>query len=354
VCFRTPDYGLSKELVISIVLALAGSACHAADMDIRIDGPIVDTRLPSGSGMGWHDGRYFVVGDDSPYLFVLDRKFAIRDRFLLKTYPVGPSGRIAKDLKPDYEAMATAHWNGTVWSLILGSGSEVARQVGYLVSIDGRFTSKARNMGALYRDFAALAGFKADELVNIEALAIANDTAYLFNRGNAGRNLIFRVPLKELMSYMSGATGKIADIHLHEVLLPSLKGVQAGLSGADFWPEIDSLVYSASVEQTDNARDDGAVLGSYLGLIALSMLKDGAMLDLTRSAQLITKASTPVATKVESIVLTHTDHGSATGAFLSDNDDGSSGFFELKLTLRSITRPQGDQVTVPRPWMSVR
>lgn len=60
-----PDHGMSKELVISIVLALAGSACHAADMDIRIDGPIVDTRLPSGSGMSWKDGRYFVVGDDS-------------------------------------------------------------------------------------------------------------------------------------------------------------------------------------------------------------------------------------------------------------------------------------------------
>lgn len=345
---------MSKELVISIVLALCGSACHAADMDIRIDGPIVNRTLPSGSGMGWHRGQYFVVGDDSPYLFVLDRKFAISDRFLLKPYPVGPSGRIAKALKPDYEAMATVRWNGTVWSLILGSGSGIDRQVGYLVSVDGRFTAHARDMAALYRDFAALAGFKADELVNIEALTIANNTAYLFNRGNAGRNLIFRVPLKGLMSYMSGATGKIADIQLHEVLLPSLKGVQAGLSGADFWPEIDSLVYSASVEKTDNAHDDGAVLGSYLGLIPLSMLKDGATLDLTGSAQLITKAKAPLATKVESIVLTHTDRASATGALLSDNDDGSSGFFELKLTLRPTTRPQSDQVAGPQPGRSVR
>jgi hypothetical protein len=345
---------MSKALVISIVLALAGSACHATDMDIRIDGPIVNRKLPSGSGMGWHSGQYFVVGDDSPYLFVLDRKFSISDRFLLKDYPVGPGGRIAKALKPDYEAMATVRWNGTVWSLILGSGSGKDRQVGYLVSIDGRFTVHARDMGALYRDFAVLAGFKADELVNIEALAIANDTAYVFNRGNAGRNLLFRVPLKDLMSYMSGASGKIADIRLHEVRLPTLTGVQAGLSGADFWPEIDSLVYSASVEKTDNAHDDGAVLGSYLGLIPLGMLKDGATLDLTRSAQLITKASAPVATKVESIVLTHTDRGSATGALLSDNDDGSSGFFGLKLTLRPTTRPQSDQVTGPQPGRSVR
>jgi len=55
------------------------------------------------------------------------------------------------------------------------------------------------------------------------------------------------VPLNELISYMSGATGRIVDIRLHEAILPSLREVHAGFSGADFWPEIDSLVYSASV-----------------------------------------------------------------------------------------------------------
>lgn len=330
---------MTKALVISIALALAGPAGQAADIDIRIDGPIVDTTLPSGSGMTWHDGRYFVVGDDSPYLFTLDRQFAIGDRSLLKAYPVGPGGRIAKDLKPDYEAMAIVRWRGVAWNLILGSGSETTREMGYLVCIDGRFAPYARGMGALYADFAALAGFEADQRVNIEALAIAGDTAYFFNRGNAGRNLLLRVPLKALLSYMSGASDKVADIRLHEVLLPSLGGVRAGLSGADFWPEVDSLVFSASLERTDNARDDGAVLGSYLGLIPLSLLKEGATLDLTRSAQLITRADAPVATKVESVVLTHTDRGSATGALLSDNDDGSSAFFGLTLTLRSKSRP---------------
>ena len=331
---------MNMKLVARIVLALAGLNVHAADMDMRIGGPVVDTKLPSGSGMSWYDGHYFVVGDDSPYLFTLDRKFAISNRFLLKAYPVGANGRIPKALKPDYEAMATVRWNGTVWNLILGSGSAETRQVGYLVSLDGRFTSYARDMGTLYHDFAVLAGFEADQLVNIEALAIANDTAYFFNRGNAGRNLLLQVPLDELMSYMQGATEKITGIRLHEALLPGLKGVPAGFSGADFWPEIDSLVYSASVEQTDNARDDGAVLGSYLGLIPLSMLRGGATLDLTRSAQLIAKDNAPVATKVESVVLSHTDRDTATGALLSDNDDGSSAYFDLRLTLRPPARPR--------------
>jgi len=147
------------------------------------------------------------------------------------------SGRTAKDLTPDDEAMASLCWNGTLWNLILGSGSGKNRQVGPLVSIEGRLAPQGRDMGALYQALAALAGFKSDEPVNIEAVAIANDTDHFFNRSNAGRNLILRVPLKEFMSCMSGATGKVADIRLQEVLLPSLKGVQAGLSGADFWPE---------------------------------------------------------------------------------------------------------------------
>jgi len=81
------------------------------------------------------------------------------------------------------------------------------------------------------------------------------------------------------------------------------------------------------------------VLGSYLGLISLSMLRDGATLELTRSAQLIVKDNAQVATKVESIAPSHTDRGSATGALLSENDDGSSTYLELMLTLRPTTRP---------------
>lgn len=326
---------MNKRLAASLVLAMAAWSSYAADIGIVVAGPVVKKNLPSGSGMTWHAGRYFVVGDDSPYLFTLNRKFAITDRSLLQDYPVQKNGRIAKHLKPDYEAMATVAWNGAVWNLILGSGGKKGtRETGLLVATDGKSASQVRDMAVLYRDFAALAGFKGGQMVNIEALAVAHGDAYFFNRGNADRNLLFKVALDDLMAYMTGKADKISDIRLHEARLPQLNGIEAGFSGADYWPEIGSLVFSASVEGSDNAYADGAVLGSYLGLIPLSMLKDGAPLDLTRSAQRLSKAGAPLKTKVESIALTHTGRRRATGALVSDNDDGSSEFFDVVLTIK--------------------
>lgn len=331
---------MSRRSVAALALAAlaawaaSGASAQAADMGIRLRGPVVDTQLPSGSGMTWHAGRYFVVGDDSPWLFVLDRKFAVTRHVLLKDYPVQGNGRIAKDAKPDYEAMATVKWNGSVWNLILGSGGKKGtRESGLLVAADFKSDSYTRDMAVLYRDFAKLAGFKAGQFVNIEAVAVARGNAYLFNRGNADRNLLFKVALADLLAFMTGKTDKIADIHLHEARLPRLEGKEAGFSGADYWPEIDSLVYSASVEGTDNAHDDGAVLGSYLGLIPLATLKDRAPLDLTRSAQRLAQRGVPLKTKVESIALTHTGRHRAVGALVSDNDDGTSEFFDVVLTI---------------------
>jgi hypothetical protein len=57
---------MNRDLLASLVLTLFMWNICAADMDIRVVGPVVQKGLPSGSGMTWHAGRYFVVGDDSP------------------------------------------------------------------------------------------------------------------------------------------------------------------------------------------------------------------------------------------------------------------------------------------------
>lgn len=322
-----------------LLLAVAAWGSQAAEMAIRLTGPVVRPELSSGSGMAWHGGRYFVVGDDAAYLFMLDRKFAITGRTRLASFPVQADGRIAKHLKPDYEAMATVTHAGAAWNLVLGSGSRRGtRQAGVLVATDGRSAPRTRDMAALYGDFARLAGFAPGLLVNIEALAIARGDAWFFNRGNAVRNILFRVSVDDLMAYMSGSIDHIARIDLHEASLPRLGGREAGFSGADYWPQIDSLVFTASVEGADNAIDDGAVLGSYLGLIELAALRDRAPLDLRERAQLLERGGVVLKTKVESIALRQTAARRASGALVSDNDDGSSEFFDVELTLKSAAR----------------
>ncbi len=328
---------MKKYFATALLLMTFASSSLAADhLDIATSGPVIRKELPSGSGMTWHAGKYFVVGDDSPYLFTLDRQFAIVHKTLLQDYPRKPDGRIAKKIKPDHEAMATVAWNGVVWNLILGSGSKPGtREVGRLVAASGEPVSHVRDMAGLYRRFATLAGFKPGQAVNLEAVAVAQDAVYFFNRGNAGQNVLFRVALADLMAYMTGKASEITDIRRHDVKLAQLDGREAGLSGADYWPERDSLVYSASVEGTDNAYDDGAVLGSFLGLIPLADLKEGTPLDLSQSARRVSKGGVPLKTKVESIVLTQSGLRQASAALVSDNDDGTSEFFDVVLTVKA-------------------
>lgn len=329
---------MNWRLTILLLLALLAGPAQAHELAVRVQSATVHDEIPSGSGMTWHGGRHFVVGDDSSTLFTLDRRFRITDRTPLQRAE-SAGGRIAKLLKPDYEAMALVTWEGSVWNLILGSGSlKGSRETGLMVNVDGKHAPHVRDMAALYRDFAAPAGFDAGAIVNIEAVAVGGDKAYLFNRGNAGRNLLFKVALADLLAYMTGKAERIADIRLHEARLPRLNGREAGFSGADYWPEIDSLVYSASVEDTDSAFDDGAVLGSYLGLIPVAGLTDGAALDLRQSARLLRRNGAPLKTKVESVALTHTEAQRATASLVSDNDDGHSTFFDVVLTVTAAKR----------------
>ena len=326
-------------LPVALTLVLLAGNPHAADLDVLIYGrPIHNTSLPSGSGMTWHADRYFVVGDDSPYLFTLNRKFAITGRTLLMNDLSQGNARIAKAIKPDYEAMAIVVWNGAPWNLIAGSGSvKRTRESGLLVSTDGKFTTHTQDMATLYRDFATLAHFSAGQTVNIEALAVTSTAAYFFNRGNADRNILFEVALSDLMAYMTGQTAQIADIRLYEAKLPRLNGLEAGFSGADYWPELDSLVYSASVEGPDNAYNDGEVLGSFLGLIPLSTLKEGMTLDLSHSAKRLFRKDVAIKSKVESVALRQTGWRRATAGLVSDNDTGSSEFFDVVLTVPHVT-----------------
>jgi len=323
---------MSKRLFATLALIVT-SATQAQCLDVRNGKAAVLDGLPSGSGMGWYAGNYFVVGDDSPFLFKLDRKFAITGRSLLPGFSAPREvDRISKAKKPDFEAMATLSWAGVSWNLILGSGSEAgSRETGILVPTDGTAKVHVRSLSALYRRLSAMAGFKPGQLVNIEALAIAREEAYLFNRGNADRNLLFSMKLADLMAYMAGEVENVGEVRVVEAKLPRLNGIEAGFSGADYWPEKDSLVFTASVEGTDNAYNDGEVLGSFVGLIARSELKAGAALDLSRSARRLTISGKSLKSKVESIVLTRTSGTHATGAMVSDNDDGKSELFDVAL-----------------------
>jgi len=74
------------------------------DMELSILKELRIVWFPSGSGVSKHGEHYFAIGDDSPFLFTINKEFQIIDRKLLIENPPSEK-RILKAEKPDFEAL---------------------------------------------------------------------------------------------------------------------------------------------------------------------------------------------------------------------------------------------------------
>ena len=321
-----------------IIAALFGAAWFAkadqAEFVPHVSKPALNRIIPSGSGMVPHKDGFLVVGDDSAFLYEVDKHFKLKGTSLIEAYPTKQNGRIHKKIKPDFEAMAQFRRDHILWNMIIGSGSTPdTREFAYLIAADSSLRHE-RKLGALYRQFSELGGLTGKQHINIEGLAVAGEEVFFLNRGNSAGNIIFRVALGEIYDYMTGKIERLEKIKKYDVRLPVVDGNEAGLSGADFWPEIDALIYTASIEASNNAYDDEKILSSFIGLIRLDSLQDGQLLDLSNSAHKIMRKGKVLSTKIESVALTASDKNGASGALVSDNDNGNSEFFRFSLKLK--------------------
>ncbi|MCI1186068.1 hypothetical protein MON38_01460 [Hymenobacter sp. DH14] len=223
--------------------------------------------LPSASGVEIIGPTAYVIGDDSPFLYLLDAAtLAVLSRVPLFATDAFGTGRIPKASKPDLEAMAALTWpDGRAGVLVLGSGSTPARAAGWFVPVSGEAPVRV----ALARLYALLAAqLPAGVVLNLEAAATSATELLLFQRtvGRADAALLFVLPLAETLRFLLNTTGAAAPkVHQLVFELPLIEGCPAGFSGATF---VDGRLFvSASVENTADAVLDGAVLGSFVGVV---------------------------------------------------------------------------------------
>lgn len=318
----------ASALALTISSALAFSAQATS---LSVSEPLLNTTFPSASGVVIDGTTLYAVGDDSPWLYNMDLDFNIISQDLIKHYPVGDNGRILKKVKPDFEAMESFTVNGRPALVLLGSGSKQdIREWAYVISKD-KGVKIERSLVALYEQLYRASKFSGKQELNIEGLAISEDTVYIFNRGNGGSNIIFSLTAAEFEDYLLGKQDKIDSLRTYHVSLPNVQGFEAGLSGGTYWEETDSLVFTASVEATGDAYNDGEILGSFVGHFEVGQLSETKTLDLSPYAQSIDKNGKPVITKVESVSIKVSTPESIEGALASDNDDGTSEFFSFSL-----------------------
>ena len=323
---------MKRTFLTLCISALFSGTVTAQEMTLEFSNQTLNNDLPSASGIVVVDKKVFAVGDDSSWLYQLSPEFTIVEKDLIKEYPVRENGRIVKKVKPDFEALDNIAVSGKPSFVMLGSGSKLdVREWAFVISQDKQLKIE-RSLKPLYKNLRVAAGYSAEQEINVEGLATSDDSAFILNRGNGGSNVIFELDLGTFQKYLAGSIDQVKGIKAYHVNLPVVEGFEAGLSGAAYWEENESLVITASIEATGDAYNDGAILGSYIGLVDLDTLSTEKTIDLSDNLIALMEDNKRVITKLESIAFTSKSDKHISGVVASDNDDGTSEFFNFRLT----------------------
>src|SRR5690606_19552823 len=162
-----------------------------------IHGQVLE-EVPSASGIARWEDYYYVIGDDSPFLFFLDSDFNIISKTTIHPIKNLKGVTFPKSLKPDFEAMEII---GDKEILIFGSGSLIPYRNRFLrIPVDKTWAMESYDVSGLY-DRLRNTDIMNNAELNIEALANYGEYLYLFNRG---RNVIFGFVYADLLQYLKG------------------------------------------------------------------------------------------------------------------------------------------------------
>jgi hypothetical protein len=166
--------------------------------------------------------------------------------------------------------------------------------------------------------------------LNIEALANSESQLYIFQRGNL--NQVHGICAVDLAAYLSGAALVDCNPTFWHANPPCLNGFASGISGACFVAP-NLLLLCASVEATANSYDDGAIIGSFVGLCYLS--SEGAI-TAEHWVLLADPQQRPLPVKVEGICLLHQHAANYDILLVTDNDGQAAQSITLTLCLEVL------------------
>jgi hypothetical protein len=294
-------------------------------------------KIPSASGMELIGNRLYVIGDDSPFLYVLDgASLQLVDQIELFASGDFGSGRIPKLLKPDLECLTRLDMDGVHHLVAFGSGSAPNRARTYAIQLPagGQQAAQVRqySLQPLYQALQADQDLLGGDDLNLEAAAATPDKLLLLQRATkAGPNLILFFPRQDFVAYLAGTRKQLPDYEAIACHLPQLAGLNARFSGAIVHD--NRLFFTASVENTADAILDGEVLGSFVGWVDLATVKPGSQALELHTALVLDENGQPYQGKVESLVILDSPRPHTFRALaMTDNDNGQSDLLELELS----------------------
>ncbi len=154
--------------------------------------------MPSASGIVKFQDCFYVIGDDSPYLFQLDSGFQLIKKIQIFNTKELKDGRLPKKEKPDFECITIVPWGNDDDLLVFGSGDGKEREVLIRIDIDdGKERVEAYSLKKFYKHLGK--ALKGDEELNIEGAGFWGDHLILLNRTN---NTLFMIDLDDFKEYV--------------------------------------------------------------------------------------------------------------------------------------------------------
>ena len=308
-------------------------------MKVTIVNKILYRDIPSASGLEIIGNSVYVVGDDSPFLYVLDLKTLkqVGTIRLFQTDLFG-SGRIPKALKPDLESLTALTIAGEKYLVAFGSGSAPTRTKCYTVKLprDAGLPAEVKeySLEELYTALQQNKTLLAGDLLNLEAAAVTPHNELLLLQRSAlnGPNALLRFNAAEFTHYLTGNSNRLPACDTFRFELPGISEYKSRFSGANTFE--DKLFFTASVENTTDAILDGEVIGSFVGWLNISTLQPGTDSLPLQTALITDQNGEPYKGKVESLAIQQKE-GTDTyrGLAITDNDNGESELLELLITL---------------------
>ncbi|MCM4159621.1 hypothetical protein FHG64_16515 [Antarcticibacterium flavum] len=313
-----------------LIILIAGftminkGSCQGQQPDISIQEIRELQGVASASGIENLHGDLFVIGDNTPYIFRLNKDLQVEEKHLLFPELKSTDSLFEKAVKPDLEALCKPkEAENKLW--LFGSGSRYKeRDVLIVFDAEGEPLSRQFSLVDFYKDLRSKAQIPGSDF-NIEGAEVAGEHLYLFNRGN---NMIFKINISEFEKFLT-QPASLPAAEFFEFELPEIDGVKAGFSGVTFIPGEEIFLITASVEDTDNWIDDGEVLGSYVGVLTLKELKEKVQplwIKLTFNGVKLQK-------KIESITsISTTTRGEYDLLMVTDSDGDISEIIKARLT----------------------
>ncbi|MFN8576650.1 MAG: hypothetical protein U0354_07320 [Candidatus Sericytochromatia bacterium] len=297
-------------------------------MKIQILKKIILENLPSASGVDVFQDKIYIIGDDSPLLYILDKNYNLLEKIEIFKTEHFSSGRIPKKLKEDLECSTIINYENQDYLLLAGSGSNENRNNAYLINLATNYIEKF-SLKLIYSLFLDI--YEDISLINVEGVCNDDTFVYFFNRGGKNSpNLVLRMRVSHLFEYFKTKNIENFSYMLYNFELPSINNINSGFSGATFFD--NKIFFTSSVENTDNAIDDGEVLGSLIGVANYEFENNLEIVEYSK----LTENNIISKLKIESITILSKENNKYKALLVEDDDLGGSQILEALIELEKL------------------